>query len=231
MALKTILTAAEYGELNEALQAEYEEADDGYRLSLDGTPPGYVEADKLNEFRTNNRKLNRAAQERKARIEALEAELEEAKSANPGDGNDSEVAKVSARLAKMEKMHAASEEARLAAEAKVQQSLFSRAVRRVAKDGSVLDSAMDDFINRVERDGFALSEDGKSVEREDGTTLAEDIPAYRKATGYYFADSQGGNTPPGSPRGKNDRGPLKVKKGSFLANADKVKEATEVVVE
>lgn len=51
----------------------YQRASDGrFALTLDGEPAGYVKADKLSEFRDNNRALNAAKTELEARLKAFD---------------------------------------------------------------------------------------------------------------------------------------------------------------
>lgn len=71
MALKTTVT--DIAEVPDTLRDHYKQTKDGsFALVLDGEPAGYVKADKLAEFRTNNRTLNSKVSELEDRLKLFD---------------------------------------------------------------------------------------------------------------------------------------------------------------
>lgn len=96
MALKCIVN--DLGEVPETLRSYYAKSSDGkFALALDGDPPGYVKAEKLAQFRDNNRALNQQNTELEQKLKAFEgidpAEIE---------SDDAEFEAMEAKLADLE---------------------------------------------------------------------------------------------------------------------------------
>ena len=226
--LKFNVTAEEYEKLAESLQSEYKQVEDGdgYELDLDGGIPGLEKAnDALNEFRTNNRSLHKQVKDLQADLEKAKEDAAEAKKAAEEKGKDT----VNARVAALEKKVAAAEAAQANAEQKVKDATFNTAVRKAAKAAGVADAALDDATEHLRnRRGMRLQEDDQ-VLAEDGTTLKEALASMRKEQGYFFGKSSGAGTPPEGGKAGGEE-PTTVKRGTFLENADTIKEK-DVVVE
>ena len=216
MALKYTLTAAEFGDLDEALQGQYRQDGDGHALDLDGDAPGLATAtealnaarSKVKEFRTNNTAL---VQER----DTLQTALDEAKAA----GVDTNT--VSARLERMESKWKEAESEKVALQTQVKDNIFNQSVTKAAKLAGITEAALDDAVAHLRhRRAMTLGEGGK-VEAEDGTTLDEALEKMRTETPYFFAESSGGGTPPGPGR-RNPPASKEVPAGSWLNNEDDI---------
>ena len=223
MALKFLLTTAEYGDLDESIQSEYKAAaadsDHDFELDVDGDVPGLKTANAaVKEFRANNIRYKQERDTFKGERDTLQTALDEAKEQGGGGGDGS-----AARLAKLEKDLKREREAREAAENQSSEQRFNSIVRRAAKVAQVSDAALDDATAHLRhRRSMALQDDGKVLSK-DGTTLEEALTAMRKDVPFFFAESEGGGTPPGGPgRKPGVTPPTEVPRGEFLANEDKI---------
>lgn len=73
--LRIPLTINALTDAPQVLRLFYAKQPDGtFAIALDGEPPGYVKAERLEEFRSNNRALNAAATEADAKVAALTTE-------------------------------------------------------------------------------------------------------------------------------------------------------------
>jgi hypothetical protein len=108
MPVKAVLTKAEFDKLAAPEQFAYVERDGRYVVDLEGDPPGYVAAAKLDEFREHNRRLNGEVSDLQVRLKAYEGiDPVAARAALATNGNDAQrIADLEAALAAQQLDHA-----------------------------------------------------------------------------------------------------------------------------
>ena len=186
---KAVITEAEHGELPEALQSEYDKGNDGnFVLKIDGTPRGFVEAARLEEFRTNNNTLEeqlKAANDKLGTFEGIDdpakakellgtqAELDRKELIKAGDIDglvNSAVEKATKPLTESltQAQQQAQEAARIADESVVNTNVLSQG----AAYGKLRNGAGSVLVSKAKEDGWQRK-DSQLVRLDgEGTVLA-----------------------------------------------------------
>lgn len=222
MALKMLITKAEYEELPEAIQAEYVEDEDGFILETDDESW----KNKLAEFRSNNIKLQKERKKLQEDMEkykdidpekarAAQAKLQEIEDKELLDAGEMEtlvqkrVERMQSELnGKIKKLESTLEERNT--ELEQERSRLAKVVidsevqTEVSKVGTVRQGAMTDVLSRARsifrlQDGqpVPVDEKGEIVYGTDGKnplTIAEWATGLTEEAPYLFEGSSGGGS-------------------------------------
>lgn len=208
MGLKTVI--ADPAEVPDALREHYKQTTDGkFALVLDGDqPPGFVKADKLAEFRSNNRKLHAANVELEAKLkvydgidpDAARAALAELADTEIVDSDDLDKAH-SAELAAVQSEKAKQVEelqAQLAAEVNAHNTTrFNQTVAYEFVRAGGRESAVDFIVGKA-AEVFTMK-DGKLTTKEFSTarpgeplSISEWVAQQSHTCDFAFRPSKGG---------------------------------------
>ena len=212
MALKKRITAEEFDELPEALQAEYVKDGAGYKLDLaaDDDDPDDDEPDD-DDPDDDEPDAKRA----RARIARLELQLKRAKRSGRS------VVKLQRQLRKIEKDLKREREAR-------KEERYLGAIRDHLSTRDVASGHTEDVIARIRRAGLELQEDGTVAKVDDDgetLTLEEYVDQLeQKDAPRLFGQPQGSSTVPGGPRRRNPNAETihNPTRADRVANAEKI---------
>ncbi|MBP7779490.1 MAG: hypothetical protein KA371_20420 [Acidobacteria bacterium] len=211
MALKCFINSPD--DVAEPLRSLYAKTADGrYALALDGEPHGYVKAEKLAQFRANNRSLNAQNAELAAKLKAFDG-------IDPTDDADAEFEALEAKLKAFDgvdpaEYHAlkarpdtsarvAELEATLAAEQRAHaQTQFTHAVATEFLRAGGRASAVDYMVAQAATvfamtDGALTTSEFSSSRPGEPLTLAEWMQGQSSTADFAFLPSRGGGAPVG----------------------------------
>jgi hypothetical protein len=223
MALKAVLTKAEHDALPDPLKEHYVAKDDAFILEADGV-------ERLDEFRTNNRRLNSELEQARARLKAydgidpqeygrLKAEVERLTKAPVKDDKELEerIERVTAPLKQSVKQL---QDERDALKRQNEEQTFQTHVTSVAQKIGILNEFMPDVLSRATRAGFRLA-DGEvrgfrggtddPLRADDGKEVTLER-FMREQPAAFFGTTKGSNNAPGARPGSGANSGAAVKK-------------------
>lgn len=218
MSLKTIIN--DPVEVPGPLRDHYRKAGDGrFALVLDGEPTGYVKAEKLTEFRANNRALNQANAELAAKLKAFdgidlaEYEAMKAKLAEvPADLAEQHAAEIAALTEQHASALAALQDQKLARASTLEAELAAEKEAHAATQ--FRNTITTEFLRAGGRESaveFMVANAGKTFAMKDGKTTTNEFSAtnpgapltveewidqQRTVSDFVFKPSKGGGARP-----------------------------------
>jgi len=191
----------------ESLHSFYEKQEDGYKLNVKNAVPSA----KLDEFRTNNRKLNAELEEMRKQMSYVDMDeynrlkdqysKEKAKGSIPETDVEQTLSKRTAEMkAEYEKKLAEMTENYSKASQKLSTVLIDNQVQSSAAKHNVKQSAFEDVLLRAKntfslQDGVAVAKDsnGETIYNAEGEPLTIDqwINKLQKTAGHLFEESTG----------------------------------------
>jgi len=191
----------------ESLHSFYEKQEDGYKLNVKNAVP----SDKLDEFRTNNRKLNAELEEMRKQMSYVDMDeynrlkdqysKEKAKGSIPETDVEQTLSKRTAEMkAEYEKKLAELNDNYSKASQKLSTVLIDNQVQSSAAKHNVKQSAFEDVLLRAKntfslQDGVAVAKDsnGETIYNAEGEPLTIDqwINKLQKTAGHLFEESTG----------------------------------------
>ena len=213
---------ATLNDVHEALHEHYKQDGDKFVLLTDG-------ADRLNEFRDNNRNLNADLQEATTKltafgdhtpdtIKALEGQVDTLKgdaddAGKKASAKDTDIAQLTANIEKLTGQVETMANANADATAKLAEQTAVSTLTKMAQDAGASAAMITDLVAKARREGWQV-DDGTPVQKVgDVVQLSDDNAGQNKAFGEYltqvFKDqpayagtsSGGGGQPPGTPPG------------------------------
>ena len=192
----------------ESLHSFYEKEEDGYKLKIKNVVPSA----KLDEFRTNNRKLNSELEEMRKQMSYVDMDeynklkeqysKDKAKGSIPETDVEQTLAKRTAEMkADFEKKLAEMTENYSKTSQKLSTVLIDNQVQSSAAKHNVKQSAFEDVLLRAKNtfsleDGKAIAKDdkGETIYNNEGEPMTIDqwIGKLQKTAGHLFEESTGG---------------------------------------
>ena len=213
--LKLTLTKSEYEALDAGLQVLYVEAEDGYKLDVEGN-----QSDEEEAARRQAEQQAEDAARQAAKITRLEEQLAEARKASQKPATDT------ARIAALEEQLEAERKART-------DERFNGIVRDAVVKAGVVPEAADDAVRRIKADGMGLQDDGTVASVVDGqptVPLADYLKGLRKTASFMFTKPRGTVDSAGREVKQPTRKLTDANPESFLKNLDAIADG-EMTVE